>query len=445
MKKWLLLVTLVLPTPLFAAPVAPAFDVAAAKARIDTALDKNYPQLDTLYKDIHQHPEIAFQEVRTAALLAKEMRKLGFEVTEKVGKTGIVAIYRNGAGPTVLVRTELDALPMEEKTGLPYASRAQQTGADGKLSFVDHACGHDAHMAWWLGTAQALLAMKDKWHGTLMFVGQPAEETVSGAKAMIADGLFTRFPKPDYGFAAHVSPIAFGTVAIKDGTATAASDAVDIVFNGRGAHGSTPSLSIDPIVIGAHFVSDVQTIISREKDAATLGVITVGTFHAGTVENIIPDKAELRLTLRSLTPDVRKLLMDGVARTARASADMAGAPAPTITYLYGTAAVQNDSGLAKRATSVLQKIYGDKATYVPSFIPGASASEDYSEFIDAGVPSVFYWVGGDDPTMLADAKAKGIPVPINHSPFFAPVPEPAIRNGVTVLTLSVLMVASAPQ
>ncbi|WBO23229.1 amidohydrolase [Sphingomonas abietis] len=422
-----------------AAPNA-SFDVAAAKQRINAELDKDYPHLDALYKDIHQHPEVGFQEVRTAALLAGEMRKIGFQVTEHVGKTGIVAIYRNGPGPTVMIRTELDALPLEEKTGLPYASHAQQT-VDGKLSYVDHACGHDSHMAWWVGTAEALLATKDLWHGTLMFIGQPAEETIGGAKAMIADGLFTRFPKPDYGFAAHVGPTAYGTVAIKDGAVTSASDTVDITFNGRGAHGSMPDKSIDPIVMGARFVTDVQAVISRRKDPQQFGVVTVGAFNAGTVDNIIPDQAVLQLTLRSYAPDIRKLLLDGVSETAKASAMMSDAPPPTIVWKAGTASVRNDSQLVARVAPVLAAAMGDAAQVIPATMPGWTASEDYSAFIDAGIPSVFYAVGGDDPRMLADDKAQGKPVPVNHSPFFAPVPEPTIRTGVMTLALSVLTVA----
>jgi len=420
----------------------PAFDVAAANRRIDTILDKDYPHLDALYKDIHAHPELAFQEDRTAVLLAVEMRKLGFTVTEHVGKTGIVALYRNGAGPTVLVRTELDALPMEEKTGLSYASHAQQL-LDGKSSFVDHSCGHDSHMAWWLGTAEALLAMKDQWHGTLVFIGQPAEEIISGAKAMLADGLFTRFPKPDFAFAAHVGPTAYGTVSIKDGAVSSASDSIDIVFHGRGAHGSMPDKSIDPVVMGANFVVAVQDVVSRQKDPQAFGVVTVGSFQAGTVENIIPDKAELKLTLRSYSPEVRTGLLQGVERTAQGVATMAGAPAPDVTHVHGTASVHNDGRLAADADLVLKAVFGDKLTFIPATVPGFTASEDFSEFVDAGVPSLFFGIGGDDPAMLADYKAAGKPVPVNHSPFFAPVPEPTIRTGVKVLTLAVLMVTTS--
>jgi amidohydrolase len=423
---------------------APAFDVASVMRTINGVLDKDYPQLDTLYKDIHSHPEVAFQENRTAALLAADMRKLGLQVTEQVGRTGIVALYRNGPGPTVLIRTELDALPLEEKTALPYASHAQQT-VDGKLTYVDHACGHDAHMASWVGTAEALIALKNQWHGTLMFVGQPAEEAIEGAKAMLADGLFTRFPKPDYAFAAHVAPTAFGTVTIKDGMESSNSDAVDIVFNGRGAHGSMPDKSIDPIVMGAHFVSDVQAVVSRQKDPQAFGVITVGSFQSGTVENIIPEKAELKLTLRSYSPTVRNALLDGVTTTAKAVSAMANAPEPTITHLHGTASVKNDSALAARANAVLTAALGDKVTFIPATAPGITASDDFSEFVDAGVPGVFFGIGGDDPKMLAEYQAQGKPVPVNHSPYFAPVPEPTIRSGVIVLTLAVMMVAGGVQ
>jgi hippurate hydrolase len=424
-----------------AEPSAPAFDVASVTRTINGVLDQDYPKLDALYKDIHNHPEVGFQENRTAGLLAADMRKLGFQVTEHVGKTGVVAIYRNGPGPTVLIRTELDALPLEEKTGLPYASHAQQTVA-GKLTFVDHACGHDAHMASWVGTAEALIALKNQWHGTLMFIGQPAEESIDGAKAMLADGLFTRFPKPDYAFAAHVGPSAFGTVSIKDGMESSNSDAVDVVFNGRGAHGSMPDKSIDPIVMGAHFVSDLQAVISRQKDPQEFGVITVGSFQSGTVENIIPDKAELKLTLRSYSPSVRQVLLEGVTRTAKAVSAMANAPEPTITYLHGTASVKNDSALAARANTVLTAALGaHNVTFIPATAPGITASDDFSEFVDAGVPAVFFGIGADDPKMLAEYQAAGKPVPVNHSPYFAPVPEPTIRSGVIVLTLAVMMVA----
>ena len=431
--------TLVLP---IVATANPTFEVAAAKARIDANLDRSYPALETLYKDLHEHPELAFQENRTAGILAARMRKLGFTVTEHVARTGIVAIYQNGPGPVVMVRTELDALPMEEKTGLPYASHAQQT-SDGRLTYVAHACGHDSHMAWWVGTAEALLALKDQWHGTLMFIGQPAEEIISGAKAMLADGLFTRFPKPDYAFAAHVGPMPINTVVVKQGVASSTSDHIRITFHGVGAHGSMQEKGIDPIVEGAHFVDDVQTVISRQKDPQKFGVITVGSFNAGTVANIIPDHAELQLTVRSFDPEVRKLLNDGIAATAQGVATMAHAPAPDIDHEFGTGSVLNNIELSAAVATVLKTGLGDSNVELrPQYLPGGSASEDYSEYVSAGVnQSVYFAIGGYDPKTIAQYAAAGKPLPANHSPFFAPVPEPTIRTGVRTLTLAVLMVA----
>lgn len=429
---------------LFAAPAlaqAPApLDVAAARTRIDQQLDRSYPRLDALYKDLHAHPELGFQEVRTAAILAAQMRKLGFTVTEKVGKTGVVAHYRNGDGPTVLVRTEMDALPMEEKTGLPYASRAKQD-YQGASTFVAHSCGHDSHMAWWVGTAEALVAMKDQWHGTLMFIAQPSEETVGGARAMVDDGLFTRWRKPDVGFAAHVGPMPVGSVVVKDGAVSTASDAIEITFHGVGAHGSMPDKSIDPIMMGSRFVTDVQSVISREKDPNIFGVVSIGSFNAGTVGNIIPDQAKLKLTLRSRDEDTRKLLVEGVDRTARSVAQMSRAPAPEVVKAGGTGAVRNDPALSKSTASVMKTAFGDAATFVPAFLPGGNASEDFSVYIEQGVPSVFFGIGGQDPAQLATWKAQGKPAPVNHSPYFAPVPEPTIRRGVETLTLAVLSVA----
>ena len=421
---------------LLAAGAAQAANVQAEKAAIDAQLDKAYPHLDALYKDIHQNPELGFQETATAAKLAAEMRALGFEVTEKVGKTGIVAIYKNGAGPTVLVRTELDALPMEEKTGLPYASHATQVW-NGKPTPVDHSCGHDIHMASWVGTAQALVAMKSKWHGTLMFVGQPAEEMIAGAKAMIADGVLTRFPKPDYGLALHVGPGPAGEVTYRPGVNSSSSDDIHIVFKGRGGHGSMPNLTIDPILEASHFIVDVQTVVSREKDAGAFGVVTIGAVQAGSAGNIIPDSALLRGTVRSFDPDVRAKLLAGIRRTAEAAAAMAGAPAPEIDLNSGAKAVVNDGPLTARIAPVFQAAFGDKAVLSPG--PGAP-SEDYSEFIVAGVPSLFFGIGGYDPKHIAAAKAKGETLAGNHNPYFAPDPEPAIRTGVEAMTLAVLTV-----
>ena len=394
-----------------------------------------YPDLETIYRDIHSHPELGFEEVRTAALLAAEMRALGFQVTEKVGKTGVVAIYRNGAGPTVMVRTELDALPMEEKTGLPYASKVKAF-SNGRDTYVAHSCGHDIHMASWIGSARALTAMKDKWQGTLMFVAQPAEELVSGAKAMLADGLFTRFPKPNFAFALHTSPAPHGTIAYNVGAMTSNSDGLEITFKGRGGHGSAPDKTIDPIAIAAHFITDVQTVISREKDPMEFGVVTIGAVQAGTVGNIIPDAATLRGTIRSYNPAVRDKLLSGVRRTANAAAMMAGAPPPDVALVEGGLAVVNSEAVVTRTETVLKAAFGTKNV---QRVPPITASEDFSAFVNEGVPSMFFFVGVSDPQQVAESmKPGGKPLPFNHSPFFAPVPEPSIKTSVQAMSLAVL-------
>lgn len=411
-------------------------------SRIDAMFAQHDAELDALYRDIHAHPELGFHETRTVALLAAKMRALGFTVTEHVSKTGVVALYRNGAGPTVLVRTELDALPMAEKTGLAYASHAQQV-IDGHPTDVDHACGHDIHMVWWVGTAETLLAMKDHWHGTLLFVAQPAEELISGAKAMLDDGLFTRFPKPDYGFAAHIGPAPAGTITVKQGVATSASDTVFVTFHGVGAHGAMPDKSIDPIIEAVHFVDDIQTIVSRQKDPQKFGVIAVGSFHAGTAANIIPDHADLQLTLRALAPETRKVLNDGVATTADAAASMAHAPSPDIVHAFGTGPVVNDPVLATCAAALLQRaLLNVSITLVPTGSPGSNASEDYSDYVAAGMTrSVFFSIDGYDPATIARYRQDGKSLPVNHSPYFAPDPTSSIGTGVETLTLAVLMVA----
>ncbi len=414
----------------------------AASQRIDALLDRRYPALERIYKDLHAHPEVAFQEVRTAAILAAQMRKLGFSVTEGMGKTGLVAILKNGAGPTVLVRADIDGLPMEEKTGLAYASKHTQM-VNGQPQLTAHSCGHDIHMVWWLAAAEALTAMTDRWSGTLMFIAQPAEETVSGARAMMADGLFERFPKPDFGFAAHVTPAPEGMVLVKPGTVSSSSDTMVVTFNGKGAHGSSPSQSIDPIVMGSNFVTAVQSVISRQLAPGTFGVVTVGSFQAGTVANIIPETATLRLTLRSQSAPVRQHLIDGVTRTAEAVSNMAGAPAPTVEHTPGATMVNNDAALIDKLAPALKAAFGSALVEVPASSPPFSGSEDFSEFVEAGVPSVYYWIGGYDPREIANLQAQGKPVPVNHSPHFAPRPETAIRTGAKALAMSVLSVAPA--
>jgi hippurate hydrolase len=418
-----------------ALPAHAELDVPALKTAIETSVESNYDHLDALYKDIHAHPEIAFQEVKTAAKLAAEMRALGFEVTEKVGKTGLVAIYRNGNGPIVMVRTELDALPMEEKTGLPYASH-DKTIWNGRETPVAHSCGHDIHMASWVGTAKTLVGLKDKWQGTLMFIAQPAEEIVSGAKAMLADGLFTRFPKPDVGLALHDRPGAYGTLAYRVGVGSSAADGLTVKFRGRGGHGAEPQATIDPVMMAARFIVDVQSVISREKDPTEFAVVSIGSIHAGTVGNIIPDEAVLYGTIRTFKPDVRARVHDGIQRTAKAVTAMAGAPAPEVEIAEGAKAVMNDPGVVAIVEKVLKAAYGDKIRQTPPVTP----SEDYSEFIAAGVPSMFFNIGVYEPARVRASQEGGPALPPNHSPQFAPVPKPTITTGVTAMTLAVLSV-----
>src|SRR6202163_4161939 len=362
-------------------PARAEIDVARLKTAIEVLVEGDYPKVDALYKDIHAHPEIAFQEEKTAAKLAAEMRALGFEVTEKVGQTGLVAIYKNGDGPTIMVRTELDALPMEEKTGLAYASH-DKTIWNGRETFVAHSCGHDIHMASWVGTAKTLLGLKDQWHGTLMFIAQPAEETVSGAKAMLADGLFTRFKKPDFGFALHDGPFAYGTLNYRTGIGSSNSDSLFVRFHGRGGHGAAPQRTIDPVMIAARFIVDLQSVISREKDPTEFGVVSISAIHGGSAENIIPDYVLVLGTIRTFKPEVRAKMLAGIERTAKAAAAMSDAPAPEIKITEGAKAVINDPGVVETAAKVMKVAFGDN--FKPS--PPGTPSEDFSEVVNAGVP-----------------------------------------------------------
>jgi hippurate hydrolase len=421
---------------LFAASLLPAhaeMDTVALKKAIETSLASDYPKLDVLYKELHAHPELAFQEVKTAARLAAEMRALGFDVTENVGRTGLVAIYRNGDGPTIMVRTELDGLPMEEKTGLDYASR-DKTSWNGREVFVAHSCGHDIHMASWVGTAKTLLGLKEHWRGTLMFIAQPAEEIVAGARAMLAAGLFTRFPKPDIALALHDGPGPHGMVFYRTGAGSSAADGLEITFHGRGGHGSAPHTTIDPVGIAARFIVEVQSVISREKDPAEFGVVSIGAIHGGTAPNIIPDSVQLSGTIRSFKPEVRAKMHAGIERTAKAAAAMSGAPEPDIKMMEGTKSVMNDPGVVAAVADVLKAALGDRFRVSP---PG-SASEDFSEFGGAGVPSMMFNIGVYDQERIDAARNGGPPIPSNHSPLFAPVPKPTIETGVTAMTLAVL-------
>ncbi len=378
---------------------------------------------------MHQNPELSSHETQTAAKLASRFRSLGYDVTEHVGGTGIVAILKNGPGPTVMLRTKLDALPVEEKTGLPYASKIRAKDDLGHEVSVAHACGHDLHMAAVLGTAEILAQTKSTWRGTLMMIGQPAEETLSGAKAMVDDGLFNRFPKPDVAVALHdTNDFPAGKVGVGLEYVSASSDSVRITIYGKGGHGARPNTTIDPVVVAARVVLTLQTIVSREVKPGETAVVTVGYIQAGTKNNIIPDQAELGLTVRAYKPEVRKQLLDGIARITKAEAEAAGSPrAPLIEHYESTDVLRNDPVLAARLKRTLQSALGEGNVAVAE---PSTTSDDFSYFIAQGIPSAFFALGAADPQKFAQASATGEELPSNHSPFFAPDVDPALRTGI---------------
>lgn len=382
-----------------------------------------------LYLDLHEHPELSSHETQTAAKLASHLRSLGYDVTEHVGGTGIVAVMKNGDGPTILLRTELDALPVPEKTGLPYASKVVAKDDAGKEVPVMHACGHDVHMASLVGTAQVMAETKSTWHGTLVLIGQPAEETISGAKAMLADGLMTKFPKPDALVALHVgNGLPAGKVGYTAGYISSNADSLKITIFGKGAHGAQPQNSIDPIVLGAKIVLALQTIPSREVRPGEPVVVTVGYFQAGLKNNIIPDEAKLGLTVRTYDPAVRKHVLASIERIVKGEAEAAGVTKlPEITHDEATDAVYNDPALAKAMTAVLIKALGKDNVEQE---PPSMTSEDFSFFVEQGVPGFYFSLGGANPQKWAEAKASGEKLPSNHSPLFAPDAKPAIETGI---------------
>jgi amidohydrolase len=402
----------------------------AQSAPLDKQVSTVLPEAQTFYLDLHQHPELSSHETRTAAELAGRLRTLGYEVTEHIGGTGIVAILKNGPGPTVMLRTELDGLPVEEKTGLPYASKVRTKDDSGRDVGVMHACGHDIHMASLWGTAAIMAHSKDSWHGTLMLIGQPAEETITGADAMIKDGLFSRLPKPDIGIALHdTNNLPYGKVGITPGYAKANADSVRITVFGKGGHGALPNTTVDPVLIAARIAVTVQSIVSREIKPGDAAVITIGYIQAGSKNNIIPDEARMGFTVRSYKPDVRQHLLAGIERVAKAEAMAAGAEKmPLIEKYESTSAVYNDPVLTQHLASTLEGVLG-KGTVVTE--EPIMTSEDYSYFVDQGIPSFYFTLGVADPQKLAEAKSAGGQLPSNHSPLFAPVPEPSIKTGVT--------------
>jgi hippurate hydrolase len=409
-------------------------------------IDNIYPDSHALYVDLHEHPELSGHEVQTAAKLAARLRAAGYEVTEHVGGTGIVALLKNGPGPTIMLRTELDALPVEEKTGLPYASKVHAKDDAGLDVPVMHACGHDVHMASLLGTAEILARSKNTWHGTLMLIGQPAEETIAGAKRMIEDGLFTRFPKPDVAVALHVGNAGpAGTIGITPGIYNTNADSLRIMIYGKGGHGSMPQVTVDPIVITARTILALQTIVSREIKPGEMGVVTVGYVHAGTKNNIIPDHAEMGLTVRTYKQDVRQQIITAITRIVKAEAAAANAPRePLIEHIEGTDAVYNDPALAERLKAPLEAALGKNNVIIEGPI---APSEDFSYFVEQGVPGFYFSLGGADPEKFAEAKALGNALPSNHSPLFAPDVEPSIRTGITaeVVVLRNLLNTSAEE
>ena len=407
-------------------------------------LDAIYPDLEKLYLDLHQSPELSFHEEKTAAKMAERLRALGFEVTTGIAKTGLVGILHNGKGPTVMLRTDLDALPVEEKTGLPYASKVTTTNESGDTVHVMHACGHDIHMTSWIGAATLLSRAKDRWRGTLMMVGQLAEEREGGARRMLADGLFTRFPKPDFAFAIHDSAQApSGTVQPISGYALANVDTVDVTIYGKGGHGAYPHTTVDPIVIAARTVLALQTIVSRENNPLDPAVVTVGSIHGGTKHNIIPDDVKLQLTVRSYKDDVRKNLLVAIERIVKAEAAAAGASKPpdVVVQEGGTRALYNDPAVTKRVTDALVRGLGaDKVSPAEPVMGG----EDFSEYGHAGIPSTLVWVGAVEPKKYEAAKAGGQTLPSLHSPLFAPDREATLRTGVKTVTLAALELLGKP-
>ncbi len=402
-------------------------------------LEHLLPDLEALYRDVHAHPELSMQETRTAALAAKRLRASGYEVTSAVGKTGVVGLLRNGDGPTVMLRADMDALPVEEMTGVPYASTAKAKDADGNDVPVMHACGHDMHVAWLVGAATLLGEGRKFWRGTVLVVFQPAEETAQGAQAMIDDGLFERFPKPDVVLGQHVMVGPAGTVASRAGPITSAADSLQIRLFGRGAHGSMPQAAIDPVVMAAATVMRLQTVVSREVAATEAAVVTIGALQAGVKENVIPDEAIIKLNVRTYDENVRKRVLAAIERIVNAEAAASGAPRPPeITLLDRYPLAVNDPDASQRVAAAFRRHFSSDRVRETG---PATASEDFGSFgAEWKAPSVFWFVGGTDPETYAKAKAANRinEIPTNHNPRFLPVIHPTLETGVEALVVSTL-------
>lgn len=425
--------------------ILPAIGVpAAAQGNLDEKIDSNINDWVGTYKYLHEHPELSTEEKETSALVASQLRKMGYQVTDHFGQYangtaayGVVAVLPNGAGPTLYVRTDMDALPVTENTGLAYASKVREKRPNGEVG-VMHACGHDLHMTVLLGTAKMMAETKDQWSGTLVLIGQPAEEVIGGAEAMLRAGLYAKFPKPDYVIALHdASVLPAGTVGWHAGPMLAGADSVDITIRGYGGHGAMPYVTKDPIVIGSELVMALQTIVSRESDPQVPTVVTVGSFHAGTKHNIIPDEAHLQLTVRTMTPEQREKVLAAIKRMTNGIAEAAGIPAeraPIIEVAKDSVpATINDPALTQRVAASLVKALGKENVW-----PGQPimASEDFSLFAleDPKPPISMFWLGATDPQKWKEAQEKGTRLPGPHSSEFAPLPEPAIRTGVKAMT-----------
>jgi amidohydrolase len=413
--------------------------------------DGELPSLLAIYKDIHSHPELSGYEARTAALVAKELRAAGCQVTEHVGKYensklkayGVVGVMKNGDGPTVLVRTDMDALPVEEDTGLPYASKVVAKNDEGKEVPVMHACGHDAHIAIFIGTARAVAKLKDQWHGTIVFVGQPAEELGTGARALLKGGLYEKFGKPNFALGFHdKADLETGRIGVTEGYTTANVDTVDVTVRGVGGHGAYPHKTKDPIVLAAKIINDWQTIISRENNPLDPIVLTVGSIHGGTKSNIIPDEVKMQLTVRTYKPETRERVLAAIDRIAKGCAAAAGVPperAPIVTVSKDQfcPATYNNPELTKRLITVWKSSLGNENVKIVDAVMGG---EDFSEYSlsDHSIPAVNFHIGAVEPAKIAEFKQAGKELPTLHSSKFAPVPEPTIRVGIIGMTSAVL-------
>jgi hippurate hydrolase len=430
-----------------AAALPLAAQTPATPSDLSNSVDRQLPTLTETYKHLHRNPELSRHEEQTSAFIAGELRKLGYTVTDHVGKYedgtqafGVVAILENGAGPRVLIRTDMDALPVEERTGLDYASTVKSTNAQGQQVGVMQACGHDLHMTVFLGMAREMAARKSQWHGTLMLIGQPSEEIIEGAAAMLADHLYERFGKPDFVLAEHdTNDVPAGSISIKGGPLLASANTLTVTMRGIGGHGSQPQSGKDPILLAAEFVLVAQTIVSRQIDPQQPAVLTVGTIHGGTKNNIIPDEVTMGLTLRAYSPAVRDAIIADVRRTAEGLAKAYGVPAdrmPTVTLGESTPATINDSALAERVRASASAALGKDRVLEARAVMG---SEDVGLFsLEGKIPAVMYWLGAADPAKLEESLKSGVALPSLHSALFEPVYAAAIPAGVTAMTAMAL-------